>query len=238
MDCHEFEVRLESLLDGRLENVERDACQLHAETCPACGELLEAVGDPEIDASNQPVESLVDAVLASTVGSACGQARERLPAFVDQELVAADRELVDLHMDSCTRCRQLASTLTQLRRELPRLAEAPVDDRFTAQVLAATLPRKTRSKRWWEAHWSDWVQRPRFAMEAAYVGLLVVILVLGVFSTPVAALPQKGVELMQPEPDTPSVWIKTQEGLGTFWEWVASMFEKVEKEQKPTKESP
>lgn len=237
MDCLEFEACLESLLDDHLEAAEKEVCLLHAGACPACGELLAVLGHPEPETSNQPADSLVDAVLASTVGSVCGQARDRLPAFVDQELIASQRELIELHLDNCAQCRQLASTLTRLRRELPRLAEAPVDDRFTVQVLAATLPRKTRLTRWWEAHWSDWVQRPRFAMEAAYVGLLVVILVLGVFSTPVAALSQKGVELMQPEPDTTSVWVKTQEGLGTFWEWVASMFEKVESKPESTRET-
>jgi hypothetical protein len=67
-------------------------------------------------------------------------------------------------------------------------------------------------------------------MEAAYVGLLVLMMVLGAFSTPVAALPQKGLQLMQADPETPSVWSEANEDLGTFWEWVASLFEKTENE--------
>lgn len=238
MDCHEFEVHLESLLDSKLEPAARHACLLHAERCPACEELLTAVGDPGLDHTPAPEESLVESVLARTVGSACGRARHQLPAFVDQELDTAERELIDLHLAHCSRCGQLATTLAWLRRELPDLAEVPVDKRFTAHVLAATLPRKTRVERWWKSHWANWIQRPRFAMEAAYVGLLVVMLVLGAFSTPLAALPQKGVELIQPQADTPSVWSHTQEGLGTFWDWVASLFEKVENEQESTEESP
>lgn len=238
MDCHEFEVRLESLLDHHLEPSEREACLLHAETCPACGELLEAVGNPAIDASGQLGDSLVETVLASTVGDACGQAKPQLPAFVDRDLAGAERELIELHLGHCAHCRQLISTLELLRRELPRMAEVPTDDRFLSEVLAATLPPKVRAQRWFKSHWSNWVRRPRFAMEAAYVGLLVVMLVLGAFSTPVAALPQKGLELMQPAPDTPSVWAKTDQSLGTFWEWVASLFEKVEKEQESTEEKP
>jgi len=68
-------------------------------------------------------------------------------------------------------------------------------------------------------------------MEAAYVGVLVVMLALGAFSTPLAALPQKGLEWVQPAPDSPSVWTQTSQGLGTFWEWVASLFEKAENER-------
>ena len=84
----------------------------------------------------------------------------------------------------------------------------------------------------------SWIQRPRFAMEAAYAGLLVIMLVLGAFSTPLAALPEKGLQIIQPEPDSPSVWEHTQESLGTFWDWVASVFEKMEDKPGPTEEKP
>ena len=69
-------------------------------------------------------------------------------------------------------------------------------------------------------------------MEAAYVGSLIVLVVLGAFSTPVAALPQKGLELMQPEPGSTSVWVQANEELGTFWETFASLLES-EEENRP-----
>lgn len=238
MNCHEFEAHMERLLDEQLDYAKREDCLEHALTCATCGELLAAVGGAASGSEVSSIPLFVENVLERTIGSACGQAKERLPDFVDRKLTAADRELVDLHLASCTECRELATTLDWLRRELPSLAEAPVDERFTRQVLAATLPPHARVKRWWRGHWGAWVRRPRFAMEAAYVGFLFVMLVMGAFSTPVAALPQKGLELMQTDPETPSVWTQANDGLGTFWEAVASLFEKAEIEQESSEESP
>jgi len=236
MNCREFEARLESLLDGHLDSATSQVCLSHARGCAACSELLVAVGGPTAEGGGEGPGSLTAAVLESTIGSACGQAREHLPDHADLALEPVDRELVELHLAGCVDCQRLSATLVALRTELPKLAEMPLDGRFTHEVLAATVAREPWWKSWWQGHWSGWVQRPRFAMEAAYVGLLVVMLVLGAFSTPLAALPQKGVQLMQPEPDAPSVWTNTQESLGTFWEWVASMFEKVERNQESTEE--
>ena len=238
MDCHRFEVLMESLLDGDLEATEQAACLQHAEQCPACGELLNAVGYGGSQVATESVEPLVDAILERTIGSVCGQAEEKLPEYVDHDLAAADRELLQLHLTSCSQCRKLVTTLGLLNRDLPRLAEVPVDELFTQQVLMVTLPRKTRIKRWWRQRSATLVQRPRFAMEAAYAGLLVVMLVLGAFSTPLAALPQKGLELVQAEPSAPSVWTQTGESLGTFWEWVASLIETAEEKPESTEEQP
>lgn len=238
MNCREFEIHLERLLDAQLDRAKRQSCLEHASTCATCGELLDAAGgvvaNGEISSDKLDVEN----VLQRTIGSACGQAKERLPAFVDRELTTADRELVDLHLATCAECSELATTLAWLRRELPNLAEVPVDERFTRQVLAVTLPIQTRFSRWWRQQWAVWVHRPRFAMEAAYVGLIFIMLVFGAFSTPVAALPQKGLELMQTDPDTPSVWTQANDELGTFWEAVASLFEKAESEPESSEESP
>jgi len=238
MNCLDFESRLEALLDGTVGAEARQDCLVHAEKCFVCGELLAAVVGSNPSTPDESTAHLTRTVLERTIGSACSQAKEQLPAYVDQELTGTDKELLDVHLEGCVDCQKLASTLVALRRDLPSLAEAPVDEQFVSQVLAATLPRHTPLQLWWRSHWSGWVQRPRFAMEAAYVGLLVVILVLGAFSTPVAALTEKGIGLVQPDPQSPSVWTHTQEGLGTFWERVASLFEKAESEPESTEDKP
>lgn len=238
MNCHEFEFHLERLLDRQLDLAKRQACFEHAAKCATCGELLTAVGDAPTATEAPANPPLIESVLERTIGSACGQAKEKLPAFVDQELTIDDKNLVALHLSTCPDCSRLAATLSMLVRELPRLAEAPVDEQFTHQVLAATLQPHIRVQRWWRTHWSAWVRRPRFAMEAAYVGFLFLMLVMGSFSTPVAALPQKGLELMQTDSESPTVWTQANDGLGTFWEAVASLFEKAESEQEPSEESP
>ena len=238
MNCRQFESRLESLLDSRLTPAEREASLQHAESCPACRELMEAVADPTLTEETAPQETLVESILAATVGSVCDRARQQLPAFVDRELTGDDRRLVEIHLASCDGCRRLEATLVSLTTELPKLAEEAPDLRFTRDVLAATSQRRPPAWTWLKTHGSAWIQRPRFAMEAAYVGVLALMLVLGAFSTPVAALPQRGVELIQSAPDTPSIWVRTQEGLGTFWDSVASLFEKAGMEPESTEETP
>ena len=159
----------------------------------------------------------------------CDRAREQLPAFVDGELAGEEARLVAMHLGTCAGCRRLEATLAALAAELPKLADEEPDLRFTRDVMAATSERRSVAWTWVATRFSAWSERPRFAMEAAYIGVLVLMLVLGAFSTPVAALPQKGVELMQSESTAPSIWTRADEGLGTFWQAVASMFEKVEK---------
>lgn len=228
MNCREFEIHLEALLDGNVEPSKKSACLEHAAGCTPCGELLLAVGSAAGHDEELSTPSLVEGVLERTIGSACAQARNLLPAQVDRDLTATDQELVALHLSSCATCSRLATTLSMLKRELPSLAEVPLDARFTREVLAATLAPRARLQRWWLSRWSAWVHRPRFAMEAAYIGLLVIMLVLGAFSTPVAALPQKGLDLMQSDLDAASVWTEANDDLGTFWEWVASLFERTD----------
>lgn len=231
MNCHEFERHLEDLLEGRLVPATRQICLDHTRRCAACAELLEATAGSTPDTVDPSLESLTAVVLEQTIGSACGEARERLPDFVDQQLESVDQHLMTLHLETCAACRELTDILLAMKQELPSLAEVGPDRQFTQEVLAATIPQPSVWRQWWTRQWENWVHRPRFAMEAAYVGLLVVMLVLGAFSTPVAALPQKGIELVQTDPATPSVWAQTGEGLGTFWDWIASLFEKVAKEE-------
>jgi hypothetical protein len=238
MNCHEFETRLERLLDDALEPGEKTDCLRHAEQCPICGEMLEAVGGLGSGSPAEEEEPLVESILQRTIGSVCTQAEEKLPAYVDHELGAEDRQLLQGHLNSCESCRKLVTTLGMMSAELPRLAEVSVGEDFTHRVLARTLPTRIRLQRWIRQNGSSWVQRPRFAMEAAYAALLIVMLVLGAFSTPVAALPKKGLDLMQPDPSTPSVWTQTADSLGTFWEWVASLLEKAEETPESTEETP
>jgi predicted anti-sigma-YlaC factor YlaD len=236
MNCREFEIHLEALLDGKVEPSKQGACLEHAADCRLCGELWMAVGGASRHDDEVPAPSLVEGVLERTIGSACAQARDLLPALVDRDLSDTDRQLIELHLSSCASCLRLATTLSMLKRELPGLAEVPLDARFTREVLAATLAPWARLQRWWLSRWSAWVHRPRFAMEAAYVGLLVIMLVLGAFSTPLAALPQKGLDLVQTDHDTPSIWTEANDDLGTFWEWVASLFER--NEETSTEDTP
>jgi predicted anti-sigma-YlaC factor YlaD len=195
MDCRELENRLEALLDGDLDERQRRRCVRHLEGCPSCRELAEPFA-----AAAPPPEDLVDAVLARTSGSVCGRAEGLLCGWLDGELTGTERRLVGAHLDSCDSCRALAAAMTRLAAELPLLAELRPDPGFVASVLAATLPVRVRLRRWWAAVWPQWVRRPRFASEAAFVATIVLVLIFATPGSPLGAMPTRALELATTDP--------------------------------------
>ena len=160
--CRGFESLLEGWLAGTLDGPSRRAAEAHLTACPACRELAALARLPE-DAPN-----LSDAILAATTGPACARAEERLPAHLDADGDGTDHRLVALHLESCPACRALAATLVAMDAVLPNLGELTPPRRFTARVLARTLPSDVRLRRWLRGFWPRLVQRPRFATELAY----------------------------------------------------------------------
>jgi anti-sigma factor RsiW len=195
MDCRELEDRLEALLDGELDELESRRCARHLETCPSCRELAEP-----LTVASAPPEDLVDAVLASTSGSPCGRSQSLLCEWLDGETAAADGELMAAHLDTCADCRSLAAAMTRLAAELPELAELRPDPGFVEAVLAATLPVRVRLRRWWAAVWPQWVRRPRFASEAAFVATMALVIVFATPGSPLEAVPTKALVLARTDP--------------------------------------
>lgn len=195
MDCRELEDRLEALVDGVLDDSERQRCARHLESCPRCRELTEPLA-----AAAPPPEDLLGAVLARTCGSPCGRAESLLGDWLDGGLTGADRELLAAHLGSCGGCRALAAAMTRLAAELPALAELRPGAGFVDAVLAATLPVRARLRRWWSAIWPRWVRRPRFASEAAFIATLVLVLVVAMPGSPLEAVPSRALDLAQTDP--------------------------------------
>jgi len=99
MNCHDFEGRLEGLLEGALDREEHARCVDHVASCASCRELVEPMGLTLAPVGAEPPASLLVAVLSRT-----SQASRRTP---------------------------------------------------------------------WAETWRQWMLRPRFASEAAYVGVVV-----------------------------------------------------------------
>ena len=125
--------------------------------------------------------SFVKRVLAETSGPACPSAEERFVAFVDGDLDPADRALVAAHAARCPACRAELSRVRALIADLPRIAEAPTDEDFVADVLSRTTGRALPTHASWADTWRRLVHRPRFALEMAYVATLL-LCVLGTFT--------------------------------------------------------
>ena len=86
----------------------------------------------------------------------------------------------------------LERALRQLDLDLPTLATMTPDDDFVADVMAATIEAdRKRLHRRIGAFWNSLVQRPRFALEGAYLGALLVFFLVGMPWSPFAGVPEQ-----------------------------------------------
>jgi hypothetical protein len=154
--------------------------------------------------------------MARTSGSACERALTALPGLNDGELAGLDRSLVQQHLEHCGGCRAAALVMTWLGDELAGLADLDPGPGFTAAVVARTsdqsAPARVRRRaqvagsgpaglmdrvgRWW----SERILVPNFALQAAYVATVLLVLV---FATPVSPLrgaPGRVLEVVQAGP--------------------------------------
>jgi len=131
-----------------------------------------------------PRDDLVASILRATSGSPCRAAEERLPDLVDGALDPVDAELVRGHLVGCVPCAALERALLAVADALPAMAEVDPGRAFTESVLART---SRAPRRRWAKAFQALLLRPRFALEGAYLGSLVLV---GVMALPGArALP-------------------------------------------------
>ena len=212
MTCLEFLDRLDDLLTGRCAGDERDAADRHARSCSRCATLLREARQASganlapadtLDAGD--AEDLVAAVLRRTSGdAACRRAEELMCALSfgagdgggEQAPGAFDAQLLEAHLEHCRTCASLAEALQSAATVLPSLADVDPGAGFTARVLAATsraaagtLPARVGG--WWR----QWLARPRFAFELAYVATLLLVIVVGNPIAPLQAASERTVSL-------------------------------------------
>lgn len=149
-------------------------------------------------------EELTAAILAATSGNPCARAEALLPCLADGELSEEEVALLTAHLAHCAPCRALAESFAWLESALPAMATAEPDPRFTAEVLAAiaqadasaALPRfDERLADWWRRSW----RRPRFALEAAYAGTLLVVALTATPVSPLREAPREALALLRGE---------------------------------------
>lgn len=214
MSCRDLELRLEGLLAGTVSAAEASRCAEHLAGCALCRDLVElaGLGDAAAAGHGGPPPDLAPAVLAqsriqeghaddaSGASPACARAHELLAAGLDDPSAGTDRLLLHGHLATCGDCRALEGALLALARDLPRLAEVSPGPGFAEAVLRRTLPFEVQIRRWWDALWPQLWHRPRFATEAAYVGLVVVVLIFATPSSPLAAVPSEALAIAQEPP--------------------------------------
>ena len=96
----------------------------------------------------------------------------------------------------------------------PDLAVVRPDRRFVDDVLKRTLPFEVQIRRWWDRSWPLLLRRPRFASEAAYLGLVVLVVVFATPGAPLGALPSRALAIAQdtnlPRIDLPAVELESR----------------------------
>ena len=135
-----------------------------------------------------PRDDLVASILRATSGSPCRAAEEGLPDLVDGALDAVDVELVRGHLERCAPCTALERALLEVRRALPQMAEVDPGRAFTEAVLARTSRAPARR---WVAAFQALLLRPRFALEGAYLGSVVLVGLLWLPGLPLRNLPAR-----------------------------------------------
>lgn len=217
MNCRRFEERLDDFVEGRLSEVELRAAVEHAEACPRCRalaatlrETLGALGPDalsEVPGADAP--ELAAAIVARTSGAACGRAQARLGDLVDGLLPADETRLVQLHLETCTRCASLQGAIVWLAGLLPQMARLEPDADLApavARQIAVLGAERMRPSRWAELRgatgtaWRRLLARPRFAWEAAYVGLVTLVLLFGTSVSPFRGVPQRALAVVQLDP--------------------------------------
>jgi predicted anti-sigma-YlaC factor YlaD len=209
VDCQVFGARLTAYVANRLTAGERLAADEHLRACAACRALVALARLEPRDCAVEPPGDLLESVLGRTSGSACAAARDRLAERVAEPLEAGDERLVLGHVERCADCAALARILACLARDLPRLAEVEPDARLLAEVLARTSRRPTWTARALDA-WQRLAQRPRLALEGAYVGTVVFLLIFGLSNEPAAATRRALDSLRQPPAAATTTWRHAQ----------------------------
>jgi predicted anti-sigma-YlaC factor YlaD len=203
MDCTAFEQMLDRLLGENLTPEERKAAEEHKLLCPRCRELFEiACGNLDIQ-PREHKEELTDAILQRTSGSTCGQVEDLLCDFVDGNLELGQEKLLQDHIASCEGCATLAAAVREISLDLSGFAEIEPDSDFVSDVLAATIDRQAVWERlsdsiagWWRSQ----IKRPRFAVELAYSGAMLLLLIFAAPGSPLRDVPPQAMRIARTNP--------------------------------------
>jgi hypothetical protein len=109
-------------------------------------------------------------------------------------LESGDAELVRRHLSACAPCAALERELCALAADLPALAEIDPGPFFARRVRAALAAERAEAdspRVWLATRWRRALRRPRFAIEFAYSGALLVALLIGVPGSPLRDVPEQ-----------------------------------------------
>jgi hypothetical protein len=185
MNCARFARILADYHEGRMPAGDKAMAEAHLKHCPSCRKLLELTFGAVDLLPPQMQEGLTRSILERTSGGpACPRVESSLWAFAAGQQSHEESSLIVLHLDHCANCRSMAASLDLIQAVLPTLGEIDPGESFTQEVVRATSgmrrhrpDRKSRLVGWW----NRMVQRPRFALESAYICTLLLLFALSPF---------------------------------------------------------
>ncbi len=190
MKCSYFSSRLTAFLRDEITAEEREAVLAHLECCPDCRQTVQiGRGDWDLEPPGSP-GSFVSAVLELTSGPTCQSARRQLCDFVDGLLNPEASSALAGHLQRCRDCSALFVALTELAQVLPEMALLSPDPAFAPDLLSLTSsrpPEVSPPRHPIRSLLERLFRRPRFSLEAAYVGTLLILAVWGNIATPFVA---------------------------------------------------
>lgn len=101
----------------------------------------------------------------------CAQTEERLSDFIDRLMAPEEAAAFSVHLASCTDCSRLYASVSNLVNRMQALEPVEESKRLAAKIVNATLGS------WWKRRfaWVPTMFTPRFAMGAATVAVLLVV---------------------------------------------------------------
>jgi hypothetical protein len=184
MDCGHFIEIIADFQEGKLAAVEQSAAEDHLRKCADCRAFLDVVrGNRNMLPENQRDE-LARSILDRTSGPVCPRVESSLWEFAGGETSAQDSKMIALHLDHCADCKSLAEAFAAMQEVLPAMAEIDPGSSFTTEVVSLTSglhPYRSSLRTRFLTWWNGVIHRPRFSLEAAYIGTMLVFLL---FSSP------------------------------------------------------
>jgi|TARA_Y100000310_G_scaffold344881_1_gene460232 hypothetical protein len=182
IDCQDFRASFDAFVAGTLSGRLLRDCEQHMTHCTHCLDLwAEHAIEQDITAHRSAVGGLVQI----TGSDSCTACEELLCDYTDGSLDEANLALASLHLETCESCQLTANALTSLRTDLPGLCDIEAPAELLDNILCKTQPWLSQpAMTGLIAVFSRSIYRPRFALEAAYVGTLVWVLAFGSAASP------------------------------------------------------
>ncbi len=181
MNCEKFAKHLPLLISGEVNEILRDACENHIQSCASCLESFAQANQAQFALPDS--DAFTQSVLQATTPNLCAESEELLGDFIDLSLDEEQKALLTLHLKSCVHCQNLHQSLQVIGVELALIAEQEPPNELLDIVLQHTLGKqqiKFSFPKSVAKLYTQFLLRPRFALEASFAATLLWTLLFGV----------------------------------------------------------